>query len=91
MLNQSVKYIAVKKRKHFTETNIKHIQKDKSLCDHTIGQWKEKKNFNEKFIGKSEEAISQKKKNNFKIIQNDEFIIIFFSRYSKDLCRIKKR
>lgn len=38
LLNQSVKYIAVKKRKHFTETNIKHIQKDKSLCDHTIGQ-----------------------------------------------------
>lgn len=60
LLNQSVKYIAVKKRKHFTETNIKQIQKDESLCDHTIGQWKEKKNFNEKFIGKSVEAISQK-------------------------------
>lgn len=38
LLNQSVKYIAVKKRKHFTETNIKQIQKDESLCDHTIGQ-----------------------------------------------------
>lgn len=47
---------------------------------------KRKKNFNEKFISKSVEA----KINNFKIIQNDEFIITFLSRYTKDLCRIKK-
>lgn len=88
MLNQSVKYIAVKKRKHFTETNIKQIQKDESLCDHTIGQWKEKKTLTKSLSVECRSNFA--KLNNFKIIQNDEFIIIFLSRYSKDLCRIKK-
>lgn len=51
--------------------------KRKKKLERKVYRWKCRSNF--------------AKINNFKIIQNDEFIIIFFSRYSKDLCRIKKK